>query len=160
MGDFDNIGDDYNKRNEKIIKIKKSFCIISLFLFLLIISSASTSNDYDVKKIETKTFTDSNITYSNFSCHTDTKFATITEYSHTCSFDVIDKKSNEKDFIDIEYSYCPKVGPCWGEEKIRLTNFKPGKTFHREFGFKDYLINRQSTTQANFNFIATRTVFV
>ena len=129
-----------------------------LFLFFSTLLSGCTSND--IKIVDIKKFEDTNISYSNFSCQTDAKIATITKYSHTCSFDVIDKSPNEKDIIEIKYSYCLSTGNCYNEGALSLTNFKPGEIYHHEFGFTDYLVNRLSITYPVFKFKAIRTTYI
>ena len=137
---------------------KNVFILVLLSLFFLILICGCTNND--VKFIDVKKFEDPNVTYSNFSCRTDTKNAIIPEYIHSCSFDVIDKNADERSLIDIQYSYCPPIKPCYKEESFTLTNFRPGELYHYEFNFNDHLVNRLLTTNPSFNFKATRPKFV
>jgi hypothetical protein len=130
-----------------MVESKTFFFSIVLFLFFSTLLSGCTSND--IKIVDIKKFEDTNISYSNFSCQTDAKIATITKYSHT-----------EKDIIEIKYSYFLSTGNCYNEGALSLTNFKPDEIYHHEFGFTDYLVNRLSITYPVFKFKAIRTTYI
>jgi len=137
----------------------KVLLIFLIFSFALILTSGCLSPN--IQTVELKTFVDSNITYTNFSCKTDAHYATITEFDHTCSFDIIDKYPNPNDIISIEYSYCQWGGNCYYNGTLTLTGLKPGNNIsHQEFKFSEHLINSLATTKPTFNFKATRSTQV
>ncbi|OPY37363.1 MAG: hypothetical protein A4E35_01278 [Methanoregula sp. PtaU1.Bin051] len=128
------------------------------FLFFIILTTGCSSQD--IKFVDVKKFQDSNITYSNLSCKTEAKIATITKYFHSCSFDVNDKNADESSIIDIEYSYCQYDNNCFNEGSATIKNLKTGELRHFEFAFEDILVNRLSISKPTFNFKAIRTVYI
>ena len=114
---------------------------------------------YDVVKIE-----DKNITYSNFSCKTDTEFGTITTFKHSCSFDIINKNPDDINNVYIEYSYCPSfdkpLSPCQEKGSISIEQLKLSDIIHKNLVFTDYLVDDTSLNKRTFQFKVIKTVYI
>ena len=129
------------------------------FVILGILITLAGCVTYDVVNVE-----DTNISYNNFSSITDTEFGTIITFKHICSFDIINKNSEDANAVNIQYAYCPSfekpLSPCQEKGSISIDRLRPNEVLHKEILFTDYVIDDTLNNKRTFQFNAIKTVYV